>query len=304
MPEDDGQPRIRLSKGEKLRLRKPRRNSLIVNPYGRNLDFMYFTQRLNGMWKPQERMPTVDLGHGFIRVSFALTNDFVKVLRDGPWFIGKLFVTIQIFSDCIRDWNKSVFGNVFHRKKHTLAGIAGVQRVLASNPNNFLVNLDRSLNREYEEILKQEEEIWIMKSPANRLTEGDRNTTFFHVSTLIRRKSNRISALKGHSGDWSYDAIEIQQIVQIPCSSEVVPFTRIFLVSRLNVQLSSPRANLSIVGQFKLNLLLLGHLRDRDGLNLTLMVQLLVIQIRFLSCRFASCKQGIFMGKPTCVKMH
>ncbi|PKI49597.1 hypothetical protein CRG98_029987 [Punica granatum] len=37
------------------------------------------------------------------------------------------------------------------------------------------------------------------------LKEGDRNSKFFHLSTVIRRNSNHITAIKANNGDWCQD---------------------------------------------------------------------------------------------------
>ena len=34
------------------------------------------------------------------------------------------------------------------------------------------------------------------------MIQGDRNPTFYHVSTLVRRKRNKILAIKNTSRDW------------------------------------------------------------------------------------------------------
>ena len=70
------------------------------------------------------------------------------------------------------------------------------------NPNNFLVDLERDLRAEYHEIAKLEEEFWAMKSQITWLVEGDRNTSFYHTSTLVHRRRNRISCMKDSVGNW------------------------------------------------------------------------------------------------------
>ena len=45
-------------------------------------------------------------------------------------------------------------------------------------------------------MLNQEEEIWALKSRVNWLVQGDRNTNFYHVSMLVRRKRNQILVIK------------------------------------------------------------------------------------------------------------
>ena len=38
---------------------------------------------------------------------------------------------------------------------------------------------------------------------------GDRSTSFFHVSTLARRKRNMINAIKNEVGDWIIEEREV-----------------------------------------------------------------------------------------------
>ena len=96
---------------------------------------------------------------------------------------------IKFTDEAIR-WNRMHFGNVFNRKKNIMARLNGIQRALANRPSNFLINLENELLKELEVVLSQEEDIWALKSRVNWLVQGDRNTNFYHVSTLVRRKRN------------------------------------------------------------------------------------------------------------------
>ena len=51
----------------------------------------------------------------------------------------------------------------------------------------------------------QKEEFWAIKSRLNWTTFGDRNTSFFHTSTVVRRHRNRIRAIKNNVGEWITD---------------------------------------------------------------------------------------------------
>ena len=98
-------------------------------------------------------------------------------------------------------WIKEIFGNIFQRKARIEARLKGIQKALANNPSRFLIRLDKQLSEEYWEVNQQEEEFWSVKSRYNWLIQGDRNTPFFHTSTLIRRKRNKISCLKDRLGN-------------------------------------------------------------------------------------------------------
>ena len=51
----------------------------------------------------------------------------------------------------------------------------------------------------------QEEEFWAIKFRLNWTAFGDRNTSFFHTSTVVRRHRNRIRAIKNNVGEWITD---------------------------------------------------------------------------------------------------
>ena len=63
-------------------------------------------------------------------------------------------------------------------------------------------------------MLAQEEELWALKSQVNWMIQGDRNTTFYHVSTLVRRKRNTIMAIKNASRDWLCEENAVKEYIQ------------------------------------------------------------------------------------------
>lgn len=99
------------------------------------------------------------------------------------------------FQQAASKWNKNIFCNVFHKKKRILARLNGIQKSLDGNINTNLVNLESKLKLEYIDILNQEEQIWLQKSCMNWHIQGERNTKFFHTTTLVRRARNKINTL-------------------------------------------------------------------------------------------------------------
>lgn len=57
------------------------------------------------------------------------------------------------------------------------------------------------LNLDWENLCKQEEIFWRQKSRVQWLKEGERNTRFFHRSTLTNRTHNRISSILNEDGE-------------------------------------------------------------------------------------------------------
>ena len=116
---------------------------------------------------------------------------------------------IDLFSNQAYLWNKNHFGNIFHKKKRIMARLDGVQRAMALQPFSSLVTLENQLLKELDMVLEQERDLWALKSRINWMILGDRNTSFFHVSTLARRKRNLITAIKNEVGDWLTEEREV-----------------------------------------------------------------------------------------------
>ena len=95
-----------------------------------------------------------------------------------------------------------------------LARLNGVQKALANNPCDFLMDLESQLVSEYSLILMQEEEFWALKSRLNSTTFGDRNTSFFHVSTVMRRHRNKIRCIKDTVGNWLTEENKIKEYIR------------------------------------------------------------------------------------------
>ncbi|KAI9112067.1 hypothetical protein K1719_016963 [Acacia pycnantha] len=62
-----------------------------------------------------------------------------------------------------------------------------------------------SLLRQIEELMYQEENYWWQRSRIAWLTSGDRNSKFFHLTTVIRRTRNAILSIKDGNGLWTRD---------------------------------------------------------------------------------------------------
>jgi len=68
--------------------------------------------------------------------------------------------------------------------------------------------------KEMDSVLSQEEDLWALKSQINWMIQGDRNTSFYHVSTLVRRKRNQIMAIKDTYGEWIAKENTVQEYIR------------------------------------------------------------------------------------------
>ncbi|CAL1367637.1 unnamed protein product [Linum trigynum] len=72
---------------------------------------------------------------------------------------------------------------------------------------------EEETRRELELALWQEQVFWLQKSRATWIVEEDRNTRFFHLSTLKRQRFNCILGLKNSEGHWIFDETKLRGMV-------------------------------------------------------------------------------------------
>ncbi|XP_074314404.1 uncharacterized protein LOC141649619 [Silene latifolia] len=110
-------------------------------------------------------------------------------------------------------WNEEVFENIFRQKRELLARIEGCQKALSLRRNSYLIKHEAQLRKKLDEVLESEELLWYQKSRVDFIKDGDRNTSYFQVSTLVRRWRNRINSLKDSDGNWVLDSNEVNKMV-------------------------------------------------------------------------------------------
>ncbi|XP_024190144.1 uncharacterized protein LOC112194121 [Rosa chinensis] len=114
--------------------------------------------------------------------------------------VGNLLDKTNLLASELNTWNKDVFGNIFKKKRRLLARIAGIQKKLCVHDNPFLLNLEKELIKQYELVRDQEAMLWKQKSREKWIQDGDRNTKYFHITTMVRRRKNKIDGLFDDSG--------------------------------------------------------------------------------------------------------
>lgn len=76
------------------------------------------------------------------------------------------------------------------------------------------VSKHSELMKYYTQLLRCEELLWYQKSRTQWLTEGNLNTKFYHVATLVRRRRNRVAALKVDGSDWCFEETVLKEHAQ------------------------------------------------------------------------------------------
>ncbi|KAL7237498.1 hypothetical protein ACSBR2_003739 [Camellia fascicularis] len=124
-----------------------------------------------------------------------------------------LFDATSDFTHKVTDWNKETFGNIFKRKRRLLARIEDPQKALAETFTHSLQTLEQDLISQYNETLFQEEMLWFQKSRSKYITLEDKNTRYFHISTLTKRRKLKINALKDDEGNWISNSPGVKNLI-------------------------------------------------------------------------------------------
>ena len=116
------------------------------------------------------------------------------------------------FTMQINVWKKEVFGDIFRKKKRLLARISGIQSAPNYGRSRYLDKIEKELQSQLRDTLDHEERLWLQKSKAQWLQDGDKNTCYYHTKTIIKRRRNTILTLTDESGNWVYDHEKLQQM--------------------------------------------------------------------------------------------
>lgn len=138
---------------------------------------------------------------GFRFQAMWMTHPDYHIFIDSTWNNQDSIVgnTTKVTKE-LATWNREVFGNVTSKKKKLLERIEGIKKNLVVNFHNGLRKLDIKLRKELEEILYQEELLWFQKSREQWIKSGDRNTSYYHSSTIVHRARNKVETLRDDNG--------------------------------------------------------------------------------------------------------
>ena len=109
---EDGSLRVCFSKDDKLRMKAPWYQALIIKPFGRKVGYSFLVSKIRSMGNPRGGMDCINLGFDFYLIKFELREDVDNILKGGPWFIGQHFLAIW-------QWEPE-----FHASSTTLSSVA------------------------------------------------------------------------------------------------------------------------------------------------------------------------------------
>ncbi|XP_061356470.1 uncharacterized protein LOC133300904 [Gastrolobium bilobum] len=118
-------------------------------------------------------------------------------LHETTWEVGS-----SNFQQEATSWHETTFRETVHRKHRLLARLQGIDAELNTSHNSALEGLYNSMWSKFNNIYIQEEITWFQQSRCKWIMDGDRNTKFYHASTVARRRNNKILALKDEEDRW------------------------------------------------------------------------------------------------------
>nr|POF27247.1 transposon tx1 uncharacterized 149 kda protein [Quercus suber] len=111
--------------------------------------------------------------------------------------------------DALQKWNKEVFGNC---QDKIMLYCKKLRQSKLNPPSENTGPMEEALQSELSEWLLRSESLWCQKSRELWVKLGDRNTKFFHLSTIIKRKQNNIDAIQDDNGTWLTDTNSIRSL--------------------------------------------------------------------------------------------
>ncbi|GMI67469.1 hypothetical protein HRI_000416200 [Hibiscus trionum] len=129
-------------------------------------------------------------------------DDFIPLLQNSWSANLSLNENIKNLKGNLSQWHSRRFGDLGKRKKRIIARLRGIDRALGVRHSASLYELEKSLKAELDDILAVEESMWRQKARCYWVSDGDRNTKYYHAIANGRRKRNSILCLKDDSGTW------------------------------------------------------------------------------------------------------
>lgn len=163
-------------------------------------------------------LPSATIRHGGARrflfeTMWMKEENFEEVVKEA-WSSGdsvNIDTRIQRCASTLTHWNH-------HSFKRVTKEIQGLKKEMAElnliNPSMEQENRLRTVSRELEKLLEQEELMWRQRSRVSWLKEGDKNTRFFHERAKARGKKNQINGIFNMAGEWQTEHEQIASVFE------------------------------------------------------------------------------------------
>lgn len=104
-------PKIRLTKEEKIWIRAPWKQTLIIKVMGRSVGYTYLLRRITALWRPKGKMELVAIDNDYFLVKFSSVEDYEYAKYEGPWMVMDHYLIVKEWVpnfDPLRDTTEKV----------------------------------------------------------------------------------------------------------------------------------------------------------------------------------------------------
>ncbi|KAF7139019.1 hypothetical protein RHSIM_Rhsim07G0114000 [Rhododendron simsii] len=107
--------------------------------------------------------------------------------------------------DDLKVWHRNNFDDLRFQIAILRDQLVGIQKEneVRFNADNYVK--EKVMITKLEDLWQKEAMFWHQRSRVNWLKMGDKNTRFFHLSTIHRRQRNQVAKLKDEYGNWHVD---------------------------------------------------------------------------------------------------
>ncbi|KAH7842957.1 hypothetical protein Vadar_011057 [Vaccinium darrowii] len=116
--------------------------------------------------------------------------------------------------DKLKEWHRANFENLRFQIAITKEQLFDVQKQLDQGYNPDCIAFERVLTRRLEDLWQKDSMYWHQRSRIKWLHLGDKNSRFFHLTTIQRRQRNQIVKLKDGKGSWKEEPKDIANIIK------------------------------------------------------------------------------------------
>ncbi|KAJ1427557.1 Reverse transcriptase zinc-binding domain [Sesbania bispinosa] len=222
-------PEIKISLEEYNSWCQSWKTTLIVKLLGKKMGFRFMSKRIQQLWANKGHVSVVDIDADYLSIRFADPDDYKHALYEGPWLIADHYLLVQRWrpkfkpsQDTMRKiavWARipqlpmELYNKHFlWRAGQQLDTMLKVDDLTSIHSRGRFARICVEIDLRRQLVLDHEEAYWFHMSRSKWLALGDRNTHYFHQSSLARKSKNRIDALKKDDGSWSYVDQEIKDM--------------------------------------------------------------------------------------------
>jgi hypothetical protein len=119
----------------------------------------------------------------------------------------------RLLKDCLRKWNREVFGILDLNIDKTVKELNDIEGLLGEDDVDLEITRREGLNKDFWSQLHFKESLLKQKSRMRWVKEGDSNSRYFHESIKSRRRRNQLVALK-NGDNWVQGVEEVKEFVK------------------------------------------------------------------------------------------